>query len=1059
MNLQSEDKSNKALTVGSLNVLGGMKSDELTAIHTHLQTQDGVQSRIIADMEKLYQSISADGVITANEKQMLKKELTIIETEYPIILAKAETAKKSKADIEKYKEAFQKLYHYIYSELKVFDSMQTPLDIERNTFNAIFAAYYSSRALLQITQDGSTKFLPSLEITGDYENQIGTFQGRLYRWTDGKWELLNAVMPLNPAAHYDMADVQSQWKELYSLSKPIIGKRTSEIIGGRQIHNTYKEGTFYHIHSEISYTGNALPMVIVYRHDWKAEAAILWTFCKGTQDFTVFIPPQDFEFGIGVWMHGWGGYQVQPDDSVSVHKFTVTELKIGTIIDSAGYRNHAAVLGNSITINDKKIGTALKVVNTAVYHRLYTNIFQHGYLESSGQYGVKRFCDLSAYKGKTIRVTVSGYKIGEGGYPCLHIFDDTWQWSWYSVAALDSTTEKTMRATVTIPHTTSPIYCSLFHFPNEKTYNTIVMTRLSIEVIEAKPLNYIGVGKQWTHSRWIKIDENAQDKTTNTRLWMYGQYDYAIMDIAYNNGVVSDISLLCYKDEYNLHWFNIKKEHIIDNQWHNLVVMTDLQESYCWRSFYLDGKKIGEKRTEANFKDFASGDEHMDMLNVNGSLANLLFFDRLLTEQEILYLYLNPQYPVKNYTLADWAIDPDNPDSSIKNLTPKYLGVTETVPTTRTAVIMKGDKLGAQDANPGDWVLMAKTVGGWKVGVCYRWTGSMWINLEPEYNYTEQYQAALYHICEIPELMQNTGHFGALFAKVLVAQKALIDELLVNQAFIKNLVVQKLHIDSDDKSDQDFEAWFDEANGLKINNKGEEMLKVTPDGTLLLAKKIFFNFVQHKDIGNVLYTNSAGESCKDIFNRYGSMSKNAFGYLTGDFIYKITIQKIADANVDYWCFVHLFFGRNSRGFWYKFSIPKDKYLITFFGKDKTYIYSQTRNPSTISYPPDGTKLNGFAGALVYDEVAAEKFHSDKRIYKTSGGGYYESGIGYVGEVVTPGEIFEYNKITEEKNPPAIVLYDDDPYKITSVMKFENIPEAKPSAPNIIWKDGNFLKIS
>lgn len=168
----------------------------------------------------------------------------------------------------------------------------------------------------------------------------------------------------------------------------------------------------------------------------------------------------------------------------------------------------------------------------------------------------------------------------------------------------------------------------------------------------------------------------------------------------------------------------------------------------------------------------------------------------------------------------------------VQSATPKYLGVTETVPTTRTAVIMKGDKLGAQDANPGDWVLMAKTVGGWKVGVCYRWTGSMWINLEPEYNYTEQYQAALYHICEIEELMKNTGHFGALFAKVLVAQKALIDELLVNQAFIKNLVVQKLHIDSDDTTHQDFEAWFDEANGLKINNRGQEIFKVDATGNV-----------------------------------------------------------------------------------------------------------------------------------------------------------------------------------------------------------------------------------
>ena len=191
-------------------------------------------------------------------------------------------------------------------------------------------------------------------------------------------------------------------------------------------------------------------------------------------------------------------------------------------------------------------------------------------------------------------------------------------------------------------------------------------------------------------------------------------------------------------------------------------------------------------------------------------------------------------------------------ESMIPAHTPKYLGVTKTVLTTRTAFIIKGEKLGTQDANPGDWVLMDKTVGGWKCGVCYRWTGSMWINLEPEYNYIEQYQAALYHICEIPELMKNTGHFGALFAKVLVAQKALIDKLVAQeafikkliaqeafikqlateQAFLKKLIVQKLHIDSDPNSHQDFEAWFDETNGLKINNRGQEIFKVDTAGNV-----------------------------------------------------------------------------------------------------------------------------------------------------------------------------------------------------------------------------------
>jgi len=64
-------------------------------------------------------------------------------------------------------------------------------------------------------------------------------------------------------------------------------------------------------------------------------------------------------------------------------------------------------------------------------------------------------------------------------------------------------------------------------------------------------------------------------------------------------------------------------------------------------------------------------------------------------------------------------------------------------------------------------------------------------------------------------------------------------ELAAKKTFVENLIVQKLHIDSDDTTHQDFEAWFDKTNGLKINNKGEEMLRVTPDGTLRLAKKYF----------------------------------------------------------------------------------------------------------------------------------------------------------------------------------------------------------------------------
>ena len=699
MDLQTEDKSNKALTVGTLNVLGDMKSDELTAIHTHLQTQDGVQSRIIADMQKLHESISADGVITANEKQMLKKELFIIESEYPLIITKSEATKKSKTDIEAYKEAFQKLQHYIYSELKVFDSMQTALEIERNTFNAFFAAYYSSRSLLQITQDGSTKFLPSLEVQGDYENQIGTFQGRLYRWTGGKWDLLNAVMPLNPVCHYDMADIYNQEKIVYAIEKSISVNKNPTIINA-QIHQAYKKAAYYRIHCEAMYTGNANPCIFVYRIDWKAGFIPLNSYIDGKQDFYFFIPEQGFDFYTGIWMQGSVGYTPKPDDSVTVYKFTVTEITNSTLIDSSGNKNHMEFVRGT-TLFPKRLGT----INGASFER-------NTYAQCKNPLNTNDW---------SISMWIAPECMNDRFHHLFNIhnfkpFIYKYGFNSFSTKPLLWTLEP----------------CKLYHF-------VFTVSKNEIRVF----LNMLLIGS-------IKPSE-----------------------------------------------VEIRKEE--------LLVLGSWKDDY---GFY------------------------------NGFMGQVLLFDRALTEQEILYLYLNPQYPVKNYTLADWAIDPDNPDSSIKNLTPKYLGVTETVPTTRTAVIMKGDKLGAQDANPGDWVLMAKTVGGWKVGVCYRWTGSMWINLEPEYNYTEQYQAALYHICEIPELMKNTGHFGALFAKAIIAQEAFINKLSGDIAFLKKLVVKKLHIDSDSNSNEDFEVDINESVGISVRYKNEPVFEVSKNGRALFSGDI-----------------------------------------------------------------------------------------------------------------------------------------------------------------------------------------------------------------------------
>ena len=325
-------------------------------------------------------------------------------------------------------------------------------------------------------------------------------------------------------------------------------------------------------------------------------------------------------------------------------------------------------------------------------------------------------------------------------------------------------------------------------------------------------------------------------------------------------------------------------------------VITDIKDDQNrahWCFTFVKNDRFTVYKNAKEVYSLAAGDKPVDMADgfiIGGGRTHATFdevrvYKTVLKQGEINGLF----------HLVSKGTQVKQVEKLVQGVTPKYLGVVETVPTTRTAVITKGPRLGAQDANGGDWVLMGKTSGGWKCGVCYRWTGSMWINLEPEYNYIEQYQAALYHICEIPELMQNTGHFGALFAKVLVAQKALIDKLVAQeafinklvaqeafikqlateQAFLKKLIVQKLHIDSDPNSHQDFEAWFDETNGLKINNKGQEIFKVDTAGNVFAKNATFkecilegivnakgLNIVGFKGgnifLGNVLYEISGG---------------------------------------------------------------------------------------------------------------------------------------------------------------------------------------------------------
>lgn len=476
-------------------------------------------------------------------------------------------------------------------------------------------------------------------------------------------------------------------------------------------------------------------------------------------------------------------------------------------------------------------------------------------------------------------------------------------------------------------------------------------------------------------------------KTANIKAYFDQATDFLTVELA---GVktVTDIK----DDQEQTHWCFLFSKNSFFKIYKNAELKAELATGNYPVDF-SEGFTLGGGRTHATFDE-------------------VRMYKAVVTESEIMGLY----------RLVTKGTQVKQLENIVAGTTPKYLGVVQTVPDTRTAIITKGERLGAVDANTGDWVLSGRSIGGWKVGVCYRWSGAQWLNMEPEVNYAKEYQSCLVHMFQIEELKQQTGHFGALFAKILVAQKALIDELLVNQAFIKNLVVQKLKIDTDDTTNQDFEAWFDELNGLKIRNKGEEIFRVDTNGDVF-AKKAHLQdgFFSGEIISGPLELLSSSPELKTINLNKGEQALSVFNR------YKNTTVLCKNANPE-------------------FQIVK---FETFLSRG--IMYEDVYGPGEHPWDPDeivGQNLIElrFYNVFLYGQHETKKFYTSEVIAVTqlNYSGPYTGGK-KVGDIIN--------------GPPIDASYVLELRGGSKTFKLKDIPTFEPLEKNVVWvtTDG-FLKI-
>jgi len=110
----------------------------------------------------------------------------------------------------------------------------------------------------------------------------------------------------------------------------------------------------------------------------------------------------------------------------------------------------------------------------------------------------------------------------------------------------------------------------------------------------------------------------------------------------------------------------------------------------------------------------------------------------------------------------------------------RYLGTIDTLPQGPDVTIIKGPVTGIVRALQSHYVfaIASGQVGErvWRLGYVYQWSGFEWEERDP-IKYTNLYLNCYKDGFEVPELMQDMGWFGAVFARLLVVQQAFIEEL------------------------------------------------------------------------------------------------------------------------------------------------------------------------------------------------------------------------------------------------------------------------------------------
>ena len=190
-----QNLADKHLVVGSIEVLGDVKSGATMEIKKSIDAVKNRITQINRQTEKWWNDLTSDSVITPMEKKILRREYENIKRSQAAVTLQVEAlGYEGTAMYAAYIQSYTDLCEYLEATLHLFNEMEADTHIDDiDAFNEFFSDYYYAESLimialnLEIISALNFRVLDNLNEQGTTD-EIAFYKGGIYMYVDGAWK-------------------------------------------------------------------------------------------------------------------------------------------------------------------------------------------------------------------------------------------------------------------------------------------------------------------------------------------------------------------------------------------------------------------------------------------------------------------------------------------------------------------------------------------------------------------------------------------------------------------------------------------------------------------------------------------------------------------------------------------------------------------------------------------------------------------------------------------------------------------------------------------------------